>query len=122
KFIYTLKYTHQLCQTVEHAFEEYIDAKHIKKSVSRDICSLASLILKQLCVNIESSSEFLSDMKLFNAFQNLSFHVVNVNTYIISILEAGGVGASEENEKDLNEVDLCREDAVEIDYLITYLL
>ncbi|KAI1923366.1 hypothetical protein LOZ64_001042 [Ophidiomyces ophidiicola] len=122
KSIYILKYIHQLHQAVEQAYEKYTDAKHIKKSVSEDICSLASLISEQLCVSVESNSEFLLNMKLSEVFQNLFFHVATVNTYIVKVLETGGVGVGEENNKDLNEVDLCREDAVEIDYSINYLL
>ncbi|KAI1939678.1 hypothetical protein LOZ57_006122 [Ophidiomyces ophidiicola] len=113
KSIYTLKYTHQLCQAVEHAFGKYTDVKHIKKSASGDICSLASLISEQLHVSVESSHGFLPDMKLFNAFQNLFSHIATINAYIAKVLEAGGVGVIEGNEKDLSEVDPCREDAIE---------
>ncbi|KAI2077720.1 hypothetical protein LOZ36_006874 [Ophidiomyces ophidiicola] len=120
KSIYTLKYTHQLHQAVEHAFEEYTDSKHVKKSASGDICSLTSLILEQLCVSVDDKSEFLLNLKLSDTFQNLSSHVATVNTYIAKILEAGGVGASNENERDTDDVGLCREDAAEIDYLITF--
>ncbi|KAI2104350.1 hypothetical protein LOZ33_000591, partial [Ophidiomyces ophidiicola] len=108
--------------TVEHAFEKYTDAKYVKKSVSGNICSLASLILKQLHVSVESSSGFLFNMKLSDVFQNLSSDIANVNMYIVKVLKTGGVNVSEENKKGLSEVDLCREDAVEIDYLINYLL
>ncbi|KAI1910168.1 hypothetical protein LOZ52_005164 [Ophidiomyces ophidiicola] len=52
-------------------------------------------------------------MKPSDAFQNLSSHVATVNVYIMKVLKAGGVDVSEENENDLGEVDLCREDAVE---------
>ncbi|KAI1908428.1 hypothetical protein LOZ61_005564, partial [Ophidiomyces ophidiicola] len=103
---------------VEHAFEKYTDAKYVKKSVSGNICSLASLISEQLCVSVESNSEFLSDTKPFNVFQNLSSHVVTVNAYITRVLEADGMSVSEENEKDLGEVGQCREDAVKIGYSI----
>ncbi|KAI2048871.1 hypothetical protein LOZ43_005284, partial [Ophidiomyces ophidiicola] len=53
-------------------------------------------------------------MKLSEVFQNLSFHVVTVNTYIMKVLETDGVDVGEENNKDSDEVDSYREDAVEI--------
>ncbi|KAI1908568.1 hypothetical protein LOZ61_005502 [Ophidiomyces ophidiicola] len=71
---------------------------------------------------VENNSEFLSDMKPSDVFQNLSSHVATVNVYIMKVLKAGGVDVSEENENDLGEVDLCREDAVEVGYLINCLL
>ncbi|KAI1905642.1 hypothetical protein LOZ39_006757, partial [Ophidiomyces ophidiicola] len=108
--------------TVEQAYEKYTDVKHIKKSVSEDMCSLASLILKQLHVSVENNSEFLSDMKSSDVFQNLFSHIATVNVYIMKVLETDGVSVSEKNENDSDEVDLCREDAIEIDYLINCLL
>ncbi|KAI1980723.1 hypothetical protein LOZ53_006593 [Ophidiomyces ophidiicola] len=120
KSIYTLKYTHQLHQAVEHAFEKYTDSKHVKKSASGDICSLTSLISEQLCVSVDDKSGFLSNLKPFNIFQNLSSHVATVNAYITKILETGGVGASDENERDTDDIGSCREDAAEIGYLIIF--
>ncbi|KAI1978343.1 hypothetical protein LOZ54_006318, partial [Ophidiomyces ophidiicola] len=104
--------------TVEHAFEKYMNVKHIKKSVSENICSLASLISEQLCVSVENNSEFLLNTKPSNVFQNSSSHIATINTCITRVLEAGGVDVSEENEKDSDEVGQHREDAVKIDYLI----
>ncbi|KAI2452126.1 hypothetical protein LOY97_006442 [Ophidiomyces ophidiicola] len=67
-----------------------------------------------LCVSVDDKSGFLFNLKPSDIFQNLSSHIATVNTYIMKVLEAGGVDASDENERDTDDVDSCREDAAEI--------
>lgn len=82
KSIYLLKYTHHLRREVEHAFGEYTNARHAKKSAAEDLRGLAHMLIESLSNPPSSREAFRPGLNLLDGQRNLPAHVNILNEYI----------------------------------------